>query len=163
MEGTESIKSVVYPMNPQSSPTSLQAAQIALLRMAGTMLPPDGDLLESDEGNIRNSIEELRQVIENSEISKSARTALLEVVKLSRNALDQYTIHGARGFKKAFKRMLAELMEVYVTDGKEVVEQTWWKQAMDHLKLVDGIAGRLMKYKPLLESTTTLFLGDGPG
>lgn len=87
------------------------------------------------------------------------RIALLEIVRLSRNAVEQYNIYGARGFKAAFKRMLSELMEVYFDQGADKVkDKAWWKQAVEHVKLIDAMAARLEKYRPLLESAGRIFL-----
>ena len=72
--------------------------------------------------------------------------------------MDQYTIHGARGFKDAFKKMLAELMEVYLDEGSQVSKKSWWKKAVGHAKLFDGVAAKLMKYKPLLENAGKIFM-----
>ncbi|WP_146512734.1 hypothetical protein [Thalassoglobus neptunius] len=78
----------------------------------------------------------------------------MELVRLSRNALDHYTIHGARGFRDAFKKMLAELMEVYLDEGKDVTKTKWWGKAVNHAKTVDVVAAKLLKYKPLLENAS---------
>ena len=158
-DGIGRLISIAYPIQPQGAPTTLQDAEIALIRMAGSMLDAEPELEESDADAIRTSIDDLRSTLENSEISKSARVAMLELCRLSRNALDQYAIHGARGFKRAFKKMLSELMETYLEEGSEVSEKPWWKSALGHAKLFDAIAAKLSKYKPLLESASTIFLG----
>jgi len=126
------------------------------------MLPEEQELLDDDKNKILESIERLKQTIDESDLPKSVRIALLEIVRLSRNALDQFNIHGARGFKAAFKRMLSELLEVYLDQGPDTVKnKSWWNQAFEHVKLIDAVAGRLLKYKPLLESVGRLFLGYG--
>lgn len=157
-EGLAKIVHIAFPVNSSSQPTLLEPAEIAVLKMAASLLGNEDELLESDEQKIRDSIEELRKLTEESNLSKSARTAILELVRLTRNALDQFSIHGARGFRKAFKKMLAELMEVYLEEGKEVVKESWWRATLKHVKLMDDTAARLLKYKPLLESATKLFL-----
>lgn len=130
-----------------------------LLRTASTMLSEDEDLPKEDKDTVLDSIERLKSTVDKSDLPKSVRNALLEVVRLSRNALDHFNIYGARGFRIAFKRMLSELMEIYLHQGpNEVMHKPWWKQALEHVQLVDQIAGKLLKYKPLLESAGTLFL-----
>ena len=130
--------------------------------MAGSMIPQEGEIEDDDKTKIAESIDQLRTTIEDSELPTSVRTALLEIVRLSRNSLDQYNIYGARGFKAAFKRMLSELMEVYLEQGPNAVNnKAWWKQSIRHVKQFDAVAGRLLKYKPLLESAGTLCLGGG--
>ena len=44
---------------------------------------------------------------------------------------------------------------------KSVNDKDWWKQTVGHVKQIDVVAGRLLKYKPLLESAGTFFLGGG--
>ena len=160
-DGLANLVGRAYPISPMNAPPAIPDAEIALLRMAGSMLDAEPDLDESDAESIRKSIDELRALLESSDLSKSARIALLEIVRLSRNAIDHYTMHGARGFKDAFKKMLADLMEVYLQDGKKVTNETWWSSAIAHVKKVDAVAARLLKYKPLLESAGKLFLSDG--
>lgn len=160
MSGIRSLYSLVYPEHPNAKVRDLQQHEVAAIRFAGSLLEAEQEITESDEQQIRDSIEELRQLVQSSEISKSARVAILELIRLTRNALDQYTIHGARGFKKALKMMLAELMEVHFHEGTETANQTWWKRAVRHVRLFDDVTSRLLKYKPLLESATTLLLGD---
>ena len=159
-DGLANLVGRAYPIQPTGAPPSMPEAEIALLRMAGSMLEIESEMEESDAEAIRKSIDELRKMLEDSDLSKGARTALLEMVRLSRNALDHYTIHGARGFKQAFKKMLADLMEVYLDEGKDVAKEPWWKTAISHVKIVDNVAGRLLKYKPLLENAGTIFLGS---
>ena len=156
--GITKLIDIAYTTTPHGAPPALQDAEIALIRMAGSMLDAEPDIEEDDAEKIRNSIEQLREALEDSDVSKSARIAMLEVCRLSRNALDQYTIHGARGFKDAFKKMLAELMEVYLDEGSQVSKKSWWKKAVGHAKLFDGVAAKLMKYKPLLENAGKIFM-----
>ena len=161
-DGLSKLVEIVYPANSSSPPRALQDAEIAVLRMAGSMIPEEDEMAADDKAKIAESIKQLGGTIEGAELPKSVRVALLEIVRLSRNSLDQYNIYGARGFKKAFKRMLSELMEVYLEQGPEnVKDKDWWKQALDHVKQIDAVAGRLLKYKPLLESLGTLLLGGG--
>lgn len=158
--GIVNIPKIVFPVLPDGPVKDVSDAEYSLLRMAASMLEMENDLTTDDVHTIRDSIESLRQTLEDSELSKSARVALLELVNLTRNALEQYNIHGARGFKKAFKRMLAELMEVYLREGNEVKDQAWWNEAMQHIQIVDKVASKLLEYKPLLESVSTLFIGN---
>lgn len=160
-EGLAALIHCAFPSSPNNAPRKLEGAEIALLRMAGSMLDEEPKLEESDAESIRASIDELRRELENSDLKKSARDALLELTRLSRNALDYYTIHGARRFKSAFKKMLAELMEIYLHEGKEVTKESWWKTAVNHVTKIDNIASKLLKYKPLIENAAQLFLG-GP-
>ena len=159
LDGIGRVMTLAHPINPTSAPQALQGAEVALLRMAGSMLDAEPELEQDDVDAIRKSIDELWADVEGSDISKSAKTAMLELCKLSRSSIDYYRIQGARGFKKAFKGMLAELMAVYLDEGTDVQKTAWWKKAVGHAKLFDTVAAKLSKYKPLLESASTLFLG----
>lgn len=162
-EGLTNLAQYAFTNSPASAPRKLQDAELALVRMAGSMLDMEPDLPESDVDSIRESIESLRKELEKADLTKSARQALLELVRLSRNALDHYNIYGAQGFRKAFKKMLSELMEVYLHEGAEVTKSSWWQTAMSHAKLVDSVAGKMLKYKPLLEGAGKLFLANSGG
>lgn len=161
-EGLTNLVQYAFSSAPANPPGQMQAAEIALIRMAGSLLEMEPNLPDADAESIRESIDSLRKELENSDLKKSAREALLELVRLSRNALDHYTIYGAKGFRKAFKKMLSELMEVYLHEGTEVVQTTWWATAMRHVRKVDALAAGLLKYQPLLEGAGKLFLGSPP-
>ena len=159
LNGLSNLVQIVFPENTNRAPRPLQNAEIAVLRMAGHQLPQEGELENSDKARISESIEKLQITIDQSELPRSVRIALLEISRLSRNALEQYNIHGAKGFKIAFKRMLAELMEIYLEQGpKDVENRSWWKQAIDHVKTIDAVAGSLLKYRPLLETVGPFFI-----
>jgi hypothetical protein len=153
VDGLSKLGEIVHPNNPNDAPRPLQEAEAALLKMAGSMLPEEAELGDDDREKLQSSTEELKQAISDSELPKSVRRALLEVVRLSRNAIDHYTIWGGRGFRTAFKRMLSELMEVYLQEGtSEPKDKPWWRQALEHVALFDALAARLLRHKPLLAS-----------
>ena len=154
------LNNIIFPTDPTKATRTLSESEVSVLQMVASLMDTEKDITEDDIQSIRNSIENLQETIDKSDLSKSAREALLELVRLTRNALEQYNIYGARGFKKAFKKMLAELMEVCFKEGKEVQNQPWWNDAVKHLKVVDKVASKLLEYKPLLESVTTLFIGE---
>lgn len=162
IEGVSPLNEIIYPYNFGNTIRDITPSEVSVLRMAGSMLSKEGDPGELGKKEISDSIANLQETIDSTELPPSVRIALSEIVRLSRNAHDQYNIYGARGFKKAFKRMLSELMEVYLEQGAEKVkDEDWWDQALKHLKTVDEVAGRLLKYKPLLEGVSTLVLGQG--
>ena len=160
-EGLSDLINSAYPTSPNNGARQLQDSEIALLRMAASMLSTEPPLEENEIQSIRSSIDGLQTLLEDSSLKPSARAAILELARLSRNAIDYYAIHGAKGFRSAFKKMLADLMETWLHEGKETTKQTWWTMAMDHVKKFDAVASRLLKYKPLLEGAGGLFLTDG--
>jgi hypothetical protein len=159
-EGLSDLINCAYPISPNSSARKLQDAEVALLRMAASMLAEEPALNEGDVQSIRASIDELQRLLEISDLKTSARNAILELMRLSRNAIDYYAIHGAKGFRAAFKKMLADLMEIYLHEGKQATKENWWTKAIDHLRRVDAVASKLLKYKPLLDGAQTLFVSD---
>jgi hypothetical protein len=159
-EGLGDLINCAYPTNTGGAPRKLQDAEVAMLRMAASMLDAEPSLEPSDLESIRTSLDELRHELDNADLKPGARIALLELVRLTRNAVDYYSIHGVRGFRKAFKKMLAELMELYLHEGKDVTAEKWWQTAIKHVRTIDATVARILKYKPLLDGATSLFLGS---
>ncbi len=58
-EGLSDLVNCAYPMTPHNPARKLQDAEVALLRMAASMLAKESDLQESDVQNIRDSIGDL--------------------------------------------------------------------------------------------------------
>lgn len=154
--GLSNVTSIVYSTNPASNPPRLSGSDVTVLQLAASMLDSEPELPPDDVQSIRDSLEELRILLEDSDLKPNARNALLELMRLSRNAIDYYSIYGARGFKKAFKKMLAELMELLFHEGEAVKNEEWWTKAVNHLRLIDKVASALLKYRPLLENITVL-------
>lgn len=161
--GLVNLPNLIFPGPSNNSVPGLTPAEASVLELAASLMNMEDELLETDEQEIRNSIERLHKAISASGVPDAARTALLEVVRLTRNALDQYRIYGIDGFRESFKRMLAELMDVYCREGADVRKTTWWSEGLKHVKLLDEIIARLSKYKPMIESATKYLSGsDGP-
>src|SRR5258706_4756090 len=57
VEGLSTLTQIVYPINLGNRPRSLQDAETSLLRLAGSMLPEDGELADDDRKRILESIE----------------------------------------------------------------------------------------------------------
>lgn len=160
--GLVNLPNLVYPISASNPVPALQPAEISVLQVAASLMDVESNLLDDDEQKIRESIEGLRKVVSNTDLPDTARIALLEVIRLTRNALDQYSIYGSKGFREAFKQMLAELMDIYLREGTEVTESSWWRPTLQHIKLFDEIVAKLTKYKPMLKAATK-FLGEMGG
>lgn len=83
------------------------------------------------------------------------------------DAIARFTIHGARGLKRAFKEMLADAAEFYgmadpATERSELKSSATWAIIVKHLRTVDVVASKLLKYKPLLEGASQLLIGGPP-
>jgi len=166
LKGLGSIEQSIYPMQLNGGMRQVTEAEISLLNVCATVIPEDGQVTKDDIEKIRESIAELRKVVEIGDISPTLRKALLELIRLSEESISRFNIHGARGLKKAFKAMLAESAELYGmtasnADAEPIRNSPIWATIVNHLKLFDSIASRLMKYKPLLEAGAQILIG-GP-
>lgn len=167
LQGLAGLADAIYPRNLEAGFRAVTVPEEALLELcASKLLPQEIDLQESYVELIRKSIASLRTHVNDAKISPTLRKVLLELIRLSEDAISRYNIHGARGLKKAFKAMLGETIELYGSasdkKGREALQESApFKAITKHLHLFDGIAARLQKYKPLLERGTLYFLG-GP-
>ncbi|MEP3478452.1 MAG: hypothetical protein ABJZ55_04335 [Fuerstiella sp.] len=166
LNGLTSIQDSIYPTQLTGGFRAPTDAEKSLLEVCATILPVDGQIKGDDIDAIRESISSLRTIIESGDISPTLRKALLELVRLSEDAISRFSIRGARGLKKAFKEMLGEAAELYgLSRGDDAAEELQsspaWATIVNHLRLVDSVASRLLKYKPLIENATQLLLG-GP-
>lgn len=166
LAGLSSLEQSLYPTQLNGVVRKPTEAEISLLKVCATFIAQEGPLTEDDIQCIRDSIAELRARVEDGKISPTLRKALLELIRLSEDAISRFNIHGARGLKRAFKAMLADAAELYGMtepnkDRDDLKKSTAWAAIIKHLKSVDAVASKLLKYRPLLESTSKLLLG-GP-
>jgi hypothetical protein len=166
LNGLKGIEGAVHPTALEGTLRAPNDAEKSLLEVCATVLPQEGKLELGDVARIRESISSLRSIVEKSDISATLRTALLELIRLSEDAISRFNSRGARGLKKAFKAMLGEAGELFLVSKKEtapesVVSSSVWSAITKHLQTFDSVASRLLTYQPLIESGTQLFLG-GP-
>jgi hypothetical protein len=161
--GLVALEDSLSPIALNTSMRPVGEAEAALLRVAATLLPEDGLVTDDDLRKIRESTSKLRSLVEQGDISPTLRKALLELIRLSEDAISRFNIHGPRGLKKAFKSMLAEAAELYgfmksSEEQGEPSQSTTWSVIVCHLKMFDEIAARIMKYRPLIESSVPLLI-----
>ena len=87
----------------------------------------------------------------------------MDLIRISENALSRFNIHGARGFKKAFKIMLGEAMDLYGVvsgEGERIAlkDSGVLDAILKHLKTFDEIGSRLLKYKPMVEHVSQVLI-----
>jgi hypothetical protein len=134
--------------------------------VAGSFLEIDSDVQEDDLDKIRDSVLDLRKLVERSDISPTLKKGILELIRATEDAISRYKIHGARGLKRAYKHMLGEVADLYGHASKEEKEQSGvWNALTKHLALVDRAASTAMKCKSIAEWTWKLFriAADGDG
>ena len=163
--GLTNLEQSIYPFNFQTGIRKITDAEISLLKVCATFIPEDESITKDDITRIRDSIVELRDQVQESNISPTLRKALLEIIRLSEDAISRFNIHGARGLRNAFKSMLADAAELYGmtdldNDRQALKKSSAWSAIIRHLKIVDEIASKLLKYKPLLESASQILIGD---
>ena len=161
--GLSTLENLMYPAALNQGMRPASESEKALLEVCATRLPEEDDLAEEDLNRIRESIKSLRDTIEELPSDSVLRRILLELTRLSEDAVNRFNIYGAKGLKRAFKDMLAEVAEVYLQDEEklsEIKETSNWQILVQHLKLFDSIAAKLMKYTPYIEKGKQFLLGD---
>lgn len=166
LSGLASIQQSIYPINLHSGFRALTEAEKSLLAVAATIIPQEDSLQENDIKAVRDAIASLRNLVEKGDFPKALRNALLELIRLSEDAISRFNIRGARGFKKAFKAMLGEVAEAYALasgagESQEIKKSTAWTAILKLLTTIDAVASKLLKYKPILDQATN-FLLSGP-
>ena len=165
LSGLSSVQQSLYPVQLNAGWREITEAEVSLLKVCATFIAQDAPITKDELEAIRASISDLRSQVESGSLSPTLRKALLELIRLSEDAISRFNIYGARGLKKVFKSMLADAAELYgMTDSQNNAEELKksgaWRTIIRHLKLVDSIASKLMKYRPLLQGASTLLLGN---
>lgn len=161
-KGLVSLESLMFPQAMNQAVRALSDAEKALLEVCATRLPKEIKVSAEDFEAIRNSINSLRSEVNQLPERSVLRELLLELVRLSEDSINRYHIYGAGGLKNAFKSMLSEVAEIYMQneeDADELKSSPAWENAVDHLKLFDAVASKVMEYRPLIESASKLLLG----
>jgi len=163
MKGLASLTTLMYPTSTDQGMRVVSEAEKALLEVCATRLPKENVIETEDIELILSSIQELKDLVVDLPEKSVLKTILLELIRLSEDAISRFNIYGAKGLKTAFKGMLAEVAEVYLQDEEDVSEirdNKGWKKVTNHLKTMDKVAAKVMKYKPLIEKTSNFLLGS---
>ena len=164
LSGMAEVEGLLYPVQLNAAYNGLGDAQAALLEMAAATLPQENAPTEDDIAAIRESIAALRILVEGADISPTLRAILLDLIRISEDALARFRIYGARVLKRAYKQMLSEAMDAYATataEGRqeELKKSGAWGAIVKHLNTLDAVASRLMKYKALFAVASKWLLG----
>jgi hypothetical protein len=164
LSGMAEVEALLYPLQLNAAYSGLGEAQAALLEMAAATLPQENAPTEDDIAAIRESIAALRTLVEGADISPTLRAILLDLIRISEDALARFRIYGARVLKRAYKLMLSEAMDAYATAAAEGRQEELkkggaWDTVVNHLKTLDAVASRLMKYKALFAVASKWLLG----
>lgn len=159
--GLSSLENIMYPMAINGAARKISESEKSLLSVLATRLDKEPEVSEEDLNLIRESIAALRETINDTATSPVLRKVLLELVRLTEDALNRYQIYGSKGLKKAFKGMLAEVSEVYLQDGEDkedIKKSTAWAEIVKHLKLIDTVAAKTMGYIAMLQQASQYLL-----
>ncbi len=159
VKGLSSLESMMYPSSVGEGMRGVTEAEKALLEVCATRLPKEKVIDDEDLVKVQESIQTLKKSISELPPESILRNVLLELIRLSEDSINRFNIYGAKGLKKAFKSMLAEVAEIYMQndeDVSDIKDSDAWGNALKHLKLFDFVASKAMQYSPLLERTTLL-------
>ena len=163
LKGLENLKTIIYPMQLNSGMRAASEAEFSLLEVCATILPQEGEIQQNDIEDIKQSINDLREVIEKSETPDVLKKLLMEYIRLSHDSISRYSIYGVKGLKDAIKSMLAESAEMQWSLNEEEKEKVRsseaWQAAVKHLRLLDQIGSKILEYQPMLQAGTQLLLG----
>ena len=127
--------------------------------MAATMIPQEAVLLKEDIEKIRESIVSLRRLVDDGSLPLELRQVLLDLIRLSEDAISHYTIRGALGLRKAFKAMLGEVGEFYAFKSDEdkqiLTKSSGWKAVWKHMKTFGDFT---LRVAPTAIELTRLYL-----
>jgi hypothetical protein len=157
----EYLYQVIYPSAIGAGVQKPTEEHTTMIRLAASMMEKESKIETDDLKNINSSIDEIDYLIQSAEINSDIKNALREICKISKECVDYYSIYGGNGFRDAFKRMLGELMDVYLAqDVKSIDEKPeWWNVAYKHILLFDKVASKILEYQPLL-SSANIFIGS---
>jgi hypothetical protein len=166
-ESLKGLTASAYPSNLDQQFPKPSSSEVGMIEVAARLLPQDQELDQDDIARIRESISDLRSLIFNGGISPSLKAILLDLIRLSEDALAHYDIRGARGLKKAFVAMLGETQMLYTTETKvgrqdELKKSGVWSAIQKHLQIVDLMLAKVQQYQPLIETGAQYFLGGPP-
>ncbi len=162
IKGLSSLDTLIFIHAVNQGMRQATESEKALLEVCATRLPKENNINDNDTKKIKESIDELRGAIDKLPNDSVLRQMLLELARISEDAINRFHIYGAKGLKRAFKEMLSEVSEIYIQEEENVTEikgSTAWKKIVEHLKLFDSIAAKGMKYRPLLEKASQYLLG----
>ncbi len=166
LSGLATVPQCFYPMQLNATYRGLTEAEKSLLEVCATMISQEEPLRPDDIKTIRESLADLRKFLEQSDIASTLRKVLLDLIRLSEDAISRFNVYGARGLRRTFKTMLGEAAEFYgnmqqSSEAERGKSAEGWKKITHHLKVFDSVASKLLKYQPLFESTVQLFIGSG--
>jgi len=159
-EGLKGVGSVLNPVQLQGACKRIGDAERAVLELAATLLPQGDVLIKTDLDQIRESLAGLQKLTEEADISPTLKKSILELIRLTNDAIARFRIHGASGFKKRFKQMIGEAALLSQEIDKETVEgKSVIERVQKHLLTIDGVLARITKYKPMFDYLVPLMLG----
>lgn len=163
LSGLANIEDTIYPNQTTNPFRGVTEAELSLLKVCATFID-QADPVSSDEiAAIRSSIAELRMLVESGDIPPILQKTLLELIRLSEDAISRFNIEGAQGLRRAFKNMLGEASDVIGRiDSEEerakIQNSSAWAALVKHLKTCDSVLTRVLRYAPFLAGAAKILL-----
>ena len=166
INGLAGLRGTIFPGNLQAGIRGATEAEKSLLEMAATMIPEDQLITDEEIVAIRKSIADLGTLLTDPTTSAAIQQLIREMVAISEAAIVKYNVFGARGLRRAFKKLLGEFAETFGAQlnqqGRaEAKKSRAWTAVTNHLQIFDTITSRLSRCQPLL-SIASAWLLDGP-
>jgi len=163
--GLISLGQTIYPMQFNGGFRMPSDAEKSVLGIAASLLPQEVGLPQDDITTIRASIVSLRDLVEKGNLSSELQRVLLDLIRMSEDAISHYNIRGAKGLRKAFKSMLAEAWELrrFESAGgnsEEFEKSSTWETIKKHLKAFDVVSSKVLKWVPAIDLGYHLYIGQ---
>lgn len=163
LEGLEPLQQSIYQMDLSKPFQAPKAAEFKLLEACAKGLPEENEIPPSEFDQLREGLQTLRDLAE--KVKPALRKVLLELIRVSEDAIAKYEIRGAAGMKKALKQMWGELAEIWRVETPdkeaEVEKDTVLQAAKAFVMKFDNVFAKAVKYRPLLEYVLPALL-NGP-
>lgn len=151
----QSISSFKLDLPGNSAQVEVSEASRTALTFIAADLPQDDLPTESDLNRIRELVNELQSEVESStELARSVKDWLLDLVRIIRDSLDRYAIRGSRGMRRQFSTLLGELMQNWDTLQKVKEKRpTVWQKFTASIDLMHKLASLAEKCVPAVTFT----------
>ena len=150
----EKIEDIIYTPAANGAVRAITEGEKVGFEFCATTFEREAEFASSDIEAIWRDIHELQQQVEKGDIPPALKRMLLELIRLSQDALERYNIHGSRGIEKAFKGMLGEVIWLnrYSKEEKEKIKNSpAWKKVWKFFVTFESAFAKTMKYPPMIE------------
>jgi hypothetical protein len=154
LNGLSRVKQTLYPSQLDSVFQPLEESEKSLLGLAAELLPEELPIERGDDEPLREAIRSLHHMAERTAGGPAVRATLLEMTRISDDALGRYKIHGARAFRRAVGDLLGQAMTLRASADENGAEDQFqagiWPAVFEVLRQFDLLGSKLLGQKPML-------------